>query len=111
MSAIGAFLISKSSDQGKVKARESEEKKGGNALAGKRGRRSRSKVVRATFTLPPREHEGLELLQRRALAFGLAANRSQLVRAGLQLLREVDRSKLAAILADVKPVPTGRPPK
>lgn len=79
----------------------------GASEAGPRPRRP--KVVRDTFTMPPAEHVGLGELQSRALALGVVASKSQLVRAGLRLLGNASDKALVAALGAIEAVPTGRP--
>lgn len=69
----------------------------------------RTKVVRDTFTMPPGEHAQLGELQARALALGVAASKSQLVRAGLLLLSRTTDQALKKALEALDEVPTGRP--
>jgi hypothetical protein len=74
-----------------------------------RPRPCRSKVVRDTFTMPPTEHDQLGDLRSRAVALGVVATKSQLVRAGLQLLGQASDKALVDALGALEYVPTGRP--
>ncbi len=68
-----------------------------------------SKVIRDTFSLPPADYALLEQLRNRALSVGLAINKSELVRAGLRLLSELNEADFRHLIQRVDKVKPGRP--
>ena len=67
------------------------------------------KVIRDTFSLPPGDYALLDQLRGRALSLGLAINKSELVRAGLRLLCELNEADFRQIVQRVDKVKPGRP--
>ena len=68
------------------------------------------KVVRDSFTMPRAEHALIADLKSRALAQGVAARKSELLRAGIQLLDALENEELRRVLSRLARVKTGRPP-
>jgi hypothetical protein len=68
------------------------------------------KVVRDSFTMPKAEHARLAALKGRVLKHGIAVKKSELLRAGVQLLETLGDAELRAALSRLKRVKTGRPP-
>ena len=67
------------------------------------------KLVRDSFTIPKDEYQVMESLKQRALGLGQHARKSELLRAGIRALNEMnDRAFLKAIGA-VPTLKTGRP--
>lgn len=69
----------------------------------------REKLVRDSFTMPKADHAALAELKQRALRLAHPVKKSELVRAGLLLLRGLDDGALLACLNQVPAIKTGRP--
>lgn len=67
------------------------------------------RLVRDSFTMPESDFELVSVLKARALKQGRAAKKSELLRAGLQLLNEQTPQALQAALDRLQPIKTGRP--
>ena len=67
------------------------------------------KLVRDTFTFPQTDYEQLGLLKKRTIKLGQDTKKSELVRAGLALLSQLDDAALLAALSGVERLKTGRP--
>lgn len=74
-------------------------------------RAKKEKVVRDSFTMPKSEYGQLDALKERCLGAGVAAKKSELLRAGLILLAGLDDQQLLAAVAGLEAVKTGRPAK
>jgi len=69
------------------------------------------KLVRDSFTMPENEYSQLAALKKRLLAQGIAAKKSELLRAGLSLLSTQKDDDLAMQLKKIPALKTGRPAK
>ncbi len=69
------------------------------------------KLVRDSFTMPQSDFELLDVLKQRAMNFRHAAKKSELLRAGLQVLAALPDVQLEKALARITPLKTGRPKK
>lgn len=67
------------------------------------------RLVRDSFTMPEADVALLAVLKARALGLGRATKKSELLRAGLQLLNQQDPKVLMASLERLQPIKTGRP--
>lgn len=67
------------------------------------------KLVRDTFTFPQTDYEQLGQLKKRAVKLGQDTKKSELVRAGLALLSQLDDAALLVALSGVERLKTGRP--
>lgn len=67
------------------------------------------KLVRDSFTIPKTEFAAIDLLKTRAIALGTSVKKSELLRAGLMLLTNLNDGGLKAALAAVPTLKTGRP--
>ncbi len=67
--------------------------------------------MRDTFTFPQADHDKIASLKLRLLSQGTEAKKSEILRAGLQLLSELSDARLSAVLGGVERVKTGRPAK
>ena len=67
------------------------------------------KLVRDSFTMPKDEYAAIDLLKQRITALQRHAKKSELIRAGIMALTAMDDSQLAAVLAKVPALKTGRP--
>lgn len=79
--------------------------------AEKTGKPKKPKLVRDSFTMPEDEYEQITLLKKRLLTQGIAAKKSEILRAGLTLLSRQGAEALIAEINQLKPVKTGRPAK
>jgi hypothetical protein len=77
--------------------------------AGKKPVKPRPKLVRDSFTMPEADFALLATLKITALGARRAAKKSELLRAGLQLLATLDAESLVAALNRLETVKTGRP--
>lgn len=73
--------------------------------------RGKDKLVRDSFTMPRTDHALIAQLKDRALGFRRPTKKSELLRAGLKALAALPDDELAAVLASLSPVATGRPKK
>lgn len=69
------------------------------------------KLVRDSFTIPKNEYEVIDQLKTRAARLGRPTKKSELLRAGINLLAGLSDSSFSAALADVPALKTGRPSK
>jgi hypothetical protein len=71
----------------------------------------RIKLVRDSFTMPREDFERIARMKSRAIDLKRPAKKSELLRAGLQVLERLDNVSLLAALNDLRPIKTGRPKK
>ena len=71
----------------------------------------RIKLVRDGFTMPEADYALITELKHRLHSVSREAKKSELLRAGLQVLAQLDATALAAALDRLQPVKTGRPRK
>lgn len=69
----------------------------------------RDKLVRDSFTMPKGEYAAIAELKQRGLGLAHPVKKSELLRAGLMLLRALDDQALLASLRQVPAIKTGRP--
>lgn len=69
----------------------------------------RPKVVRDSFTMPKGEYAKIDELKALGLTVGVAAKKSELLRAGLIALSKFTASELKAAIKALDNVKTGRP--
>ena len=69
----------------------------------------RVKLVRDSFTMPREDFDLIAQLKARALDFKRPAKKSELLRAGLQVLAALPDAKLHAALDALRPLKAGRP--
>lgn len=67
------------------------------------------RVIRDSFTLPANDYALLSTLRERGLKAGVHATKSELVRAGLRMLLEVNEGEFVSALEKLEKVKTGRP--
>ena len=72
---------------------------------------SKSKMERDSFTMPKDEYKQLSVLKKRLAALGQPAKKSELLRAGIQLLAGMTDARLKTTMATVPVIKTGRPRK
>lgn len=71
--------------------------------------KERVKLVRDSFTMPRDDFELIDLLKARAIEFKRPAKKSELLRAGLQVLSRLQDTELLAALETLRPLKAGRP--
>ena len=71
----------------------------------------RPKLVRDSFTMPENEYAQIAGLKKRMAGLGGDVKKSELLRAGLGLLAALQNKELAAVMAGIERVRTGRPKK
>lgn len=69
------------------------------------------KVVRDSFTIPKAEFAQIAEMKKRAMALGVEVKKSELIRAGLQLIAGLQDTAFKKALAAVPTLKTGRPAK
>ena len=69
----------------------------------------KDKLIRDSFTLPREDFELIAALKDRALDFKRPTKKSELLRAGLQVLSGLDQTKLRTALEALRPLKAGRP--
>ena len=79
------------------------------AAADKPPKPPKVRLVRDSFTMPETDFAVVAVLKARALGLGRAAKKSELLRAGLQLLSQQDAPGLLTALERLQPIKTGRP--
>ena len=75
------------------------------------GAKTKQKLVRDSFTMPQSDFALIEQLKTRALAMLRPAKKSELLRAGLQMLSASSDAALRAVLEALTPLKAGRPRK
>ena len=79
--------------------------------AGKSDKTEKNRLVRDSFTIPKAEYSTLNELKNRATALAQPAKKSELLRAGIALLKGLSDAAFKDALAAVPNLKTGRPPK
>ena len=79
------------------------------AKASKAEKPKKIKVVRDSFTIPKPEFEQIDALKKRALGMGVSVKKSELLRAGLLVLRAMTDAAFKSAVANVPVLKTGRP--
>ena len=93
-------------------AAEAAEKPARETVAKAKSKRAKKdKVVRDSFTMPKADYERIAALKQTCLEAGVSVKKSELLRAGLQLLEASSTKRLVAAIAALETVKTGRPAK
>ncbi len=71
----------------------------------------RAKLVRDSFTMPEAEHAVIAGLKKRCLTLGVAAKKSEILRAALAVLTRLNDADLATAIQGLAVIKTGRPAK
>ncbi len=71
----------------------------------------RAKLVRDSFTMPEAEHAVIAGLKKRCLTLGVAAKKSEILRAALAVLARLSDADLATAIQGLVVIKTGRPAK
>lgn len=69
------------------------------------------KLVRDSFTMPEDEYKVLREVKSACLKAGIEAKKSELLRVGVSLLRQLDTSRIKKALDDLPSLKAGRPKK
>jgi hypothetical protein len=77
----------------------------------KPGKEKKVKVVRDSFTIPKTEFTQIADMKKRAMALGVEIKKSELIRAGLQVISGLPDASFKKALAAIPTVKTGRPSK
>ena len=68
-----------------------------------------SKLVRDSFTIPKAEYASIDVLKIRAIGLGTSVKKSELLRAGLMVLKGMSDAAFKTAVAAVPTLKTGRP--
>ena len=68
-----------------------------------------SVIIRETFSLPPDESARIDAMRMRAAKAGVMLNRSEIIRAGIAALTQLDEAPFLTIANNVPKLKTGRP--
>jgi hypothetical protein len=69
------------------------------------------KVVRDSFTMPQSEYQKIAEIKAACLKAKMHVKKSEVLRAGLKLLAELNATKLTQVLNNLEKIKTGRPKK
>jgi uncharacterized iron-regulated protein len=69
------------------------------------------KMVRDSFTMPETEYKTLGEVKKACLKAGIEIKKSELLRIGVELIRQMEVEKLKSIQATLTPLKAGRPKK
>lgn len=83
----------------------------GSAPASAKPVKVKLKLVRDSFTMPQTDFELIDVLKQRALGFRHPVKKSELLRAGLQVLADLPPAQLEAALSRIPSLKPGRPKK
>lgn len=67
------------------------------------------KVIRDSFTLPSGDYELITTIRQRCLKSAVNVTKSEVIRAGLQILQSLSDEELVQVLNSLEKVKTGRP--
>jgi hypothetical protein len=70
-----------------------------------------SKLIRDTFSMPDSDYQLIAELLERSPALAARSTKSEIVRAGLKVLHNMDDDDLSQVLTQVERLKTGRPAK
>jgi len=69
------------------------------------------KLVRDSFTMPESEYQVLGDVKKAFLKIGVSVKKSELLRAGVALIKAMETAKLKTVIAGLPPIKAGRPKK
>ncbi len=81
------------------------------APEGKSAKAKKPRLVRDSFTMPETEYAAIAGLKKRCLNLGLAAKKSEVLRAAIALLTKQTDVDVAAAIQNLTAIKTGRPAK
>ena len=70
-----------------------------------------SKLIRDTFSMPDSDYQLIAEILERSPALAARSTKSEIVRAGLKVLHNMDDDDLGTVLTQVQRLKTGRPAK
>lgn len=76
-----------------------------------KGKIKKTKLIRDSFTMPADEYQVLGDVKKTFLRAGLEVKKSELLRIGVALIRDLDLANLKRAVAGLRPVKAGRPKK
>ncbi|MHB1238126.1 MAG: hypothetical protein ACYCY7_11265 [Gallionella sp.] len=80
--------------------------------AGKKAKKEHKlKVVRDSFTMPQNEYQQIAEIKAICLKAKVHVKKSEVLRAGLKVLSELDPARLTLVLKSLEKIKTGRPKK
>jgi hypothetical protein len=79
--------------------------------AGKSAKAKKAKLVRDSFTMPEPEYALIALLKKRCLSAGVAAKKSEILRAAVANLAKLSDASVLAAVRRLEVIKTGRPAK
>ena len=82
-----------------------------NNKKGKPAKPKKTKLVRDSFTMPDSEYALIATLKKRCLTAGLAAKKSEILRAAIAQLDKLSDAALVAAMRRLEVIKTGRPAK
>mgnify|MGYP001190354167 CR=1 FL=1 len=71
----------------------------------------KAKLVRDSFTMPESEYAAIAALKKRCLNSGVAAKKSEILRAAISCFAKLDDAAVAATIQGLDVIKTGRPAK
>jgi hypothetical protein len=71
----------------------------------------KSKLIRDSFTMPESEYAAIAALKKRCLELGVAAKKSEVLRAAVAGLAKLNDAKVVAAIQSLAAIKTGRPAK
>lgn len=69
----------------------------------------KAKLVRDSFTMPEGEYQVLSDVKKAFLKSGVSVKKSELLRAGVAMIKNMELAKLNAVIAALAPIKAGRP--
>jgi len=75
----------------------------------KKSKIAKAKVIRDSFSFPEQDYLKISELKKTCLAAGIHVKKSEILRAGLHLLTQLNLDKLKKAIDQVEKVQTGRP--
>lgn len=77
----------------------------------KNGGKKKVRLVRDSFTMPETTYGIFAAVKARCLNKGLAAKKSEVLRAALASFEKLSDARIVQAIGDLEPIKTGRPPK
>lgn len=93
----------------KVTAKKAATKSSPSASVAPEKKPKKQKVIRDSFTMPKLEYEQIAQLKLHCINAGIAAKKSELLRAGLLVLGRLNTAELVRAISALDTVKTGRP--
>lgn len=77
----------------------------------KPGKQKKTRLVRDSYTMPESEHQLIAAIKKRCLDAGVAAKKSEVLRAAVTGLAKLGDAELVAAIQSLEAIKTGRPAK